>query len=78
MLNQWNIDEKIDWFCEVLLLALIIAGVCLFENWQRNYVLFTTQVLTHKQEDTTIHLVIIGSILVGISLGLFKKLTNAI
>ena len=39
--------------------------------------MLTTSILTYKQADTTIHLVIVGSILLGISLGLFKKLSNA-
>ena len=76
-LNQWTLDEKIDWFCEILLLALVIAGVCLFETWQRNGVLLTTSMLTYKQADSAVHLILVGSILSGIGLGLFKKIANS-
>ena len=76
-LAQWNLDEKIDWFSESLLLVVTVVGIGLFEKFQREAQMQSTIVHDYKSDRTAVTQVLIGSVLLGVGLGLFKKLANS-
>ena len=85
VLMRWHkrdlsMDENIDFCFETLLLIIVIAGLILVAHWQNREAMLVTQVIEPSMKVQSLAGLIyniVGSILIGVGVGLFKRIGHS-